>query len=515
HEPLRTVFAETGEGCAQVVLAPAALQLPVEDLGALPEAAREPELRRRLRAHAAEPFDLLRGPLFRPVLLRLGPAEHVLVLRMHHVVGDGWSIDVLYRELSAIYDAFSRGEPSPLPELPIRYADYAVWQREQLSGERLRAQLAYWSERLADAPPVLELPTDRSRPATPDHQGGVCPVDVDPGTVDRLRSLARGEGATLFMLLLAGWETLLARYAGTGDVVVGTPVAGRTRPELEGLVGFFVNTLALRADLSGNPSFREFLRRARVVTLRDLAHQEIPFERVVEAVAPERSRGHNPLFQVMFVLRGTPWEPPSLGSLCTRPEGLRANVAKFDLTLSLEEGDGGLRGFLEYATELFDEATAARIAGHFRRLLDAVLRDPGRPIPSLPLMDAAEERQVLEWGSGGATPEARVCVHELFEAQAGRTPDAVAVVFEGDALSYAGLNARANRLAHWLRAHGVGPDVRVAICLERGLEMMVALLGVLKAGGAYVPVDPGYPAERIAYMLADSGVPVLLTQARL
>ncbi len=515
HEPLRTVFAGSGDHAVQVVRSGAAPGLPLEDLGALPEEARERELRRRLRAHAAEPFDLERGPLFRPVLLRLHATEHVLLLRMHHAVVDGWSLDVLHRDLTALYGALARGELPALPDLPVRYADYAAWQREQLPGERLQAQLAYWRERLDGAPPVLELPADRPRPAAPGHRGAVHPLELDAGAVERLRSLGRAEGATLFMVLLAGWDALLARYADTDDVVVGTPVAGRTRAELEGLVGLFVNTLALRADLSGNPSFRELLWRVRGGTLRDLANQELPFERVVEALGPGRSRSHNPLFQVMFVLRGAPGEVPAFGPLRARPETLRADVAKFDLTLSLGEADGGLRGFVEYGTELFDRATVARMAGHFRLLLDAALRDPGLPLRSLPLMDPEEERQVLEWESGGAAEAAPACVHQLFEAQAARTPDAEALVCGGERLTYAGLDRRADQLAHHLRARGVGPEARVGVCLERGPELVVALLATLKAGGAYVPLDPAYPAERLAYMLEDAGAAVVVAQARL
>ncbi|HEX7238878.1 MAG TPA: condensation domain-containing protein, partial [Longimicrobiaceae bacterium] len=501
HEPLRTVLAEAEGGCVQVILPEAPVALPREELGALPEDEREDELRRRLYARSAEPFDLRAGPLFRARLLRLDPAEHVLLLGMHHAVADGWSIDVLHRELGALYGAFARGEPSPLPELPVRYADYAAWQREQLAGGALEEGLAWWRERLAGAPAVLELPTDRPRPAVPGRRGAAHPFEVEPGAAERLRSLARAEGATLFMALLAAFDVLLARYAGSDDVVVGTPVAGRTRPELEGLVGFFVNTLALRADLSGDPSFRDLLRRVRGDTLLDFAHQEVPFDRVVEALRPERSRSHSPLFQVMLVLQGAPGEAPAFGPLRARPERLLPDVAKFDLTLSLEAADGRLRGFLEYDAELFDGATAARMAGHFRLLLDGALRGPARPLSSVPLVDAEEERRVLEWGSGGAAEEARGCVHEWIGAQAERTPDATALVCGEERLSYAELRARTRRLARGLRGRGVGPEVRVGVALERGIDAVVALLAVLEAGGVYLPLDPAHPAERLAFVL--------------
>ncbi|HEU0079327.1 MAG TPA: condensation domain-containing protein, partial [Longimicrobiaceae bacterium] len=494
HEALRTTLGERDGAPVQVVRDDAAPGLAREELDALPPVVREAEVRRLLRVHAAAPFDLREGPLFQPVLLRLGPAEHVLLLRMHHAVVDGWSIDVLFRDLAALYGAVLRGEPSPLPGLPVQYADYAAWQREQLAGDRLGAQLAYWRERLAGARAVLDLPVDRPRPAAPTHHGAVYPFELDAGTTGRLRALGRAEGATLFMVLLAAWDALLARYADAEDVVVGTSVAGRARPEVEGLVGFLVNTLALRADLSGRPSFRELLGRVRAANLRDLAHQELPFERVVEAVRPERSRSLNPLFQVTFGLQHAPGEPPAFGPLRARREPLRPDVAKFDLALWLEEVPGGLRGVLEYATELFDEATVARMAGHFRLLLDAVLRDPGRALATVPLADVAERRRVLEWGSGGAGEEAPECVHELFEAQARRTPRAPALVCGDEALTYAELDRRADAIARRLRGRGVGPEVRVGVLLERGPELAVAPLAAWKAGGVYVPLDPESPA---------------------
>ena len=519
HETLRTTFAESEGRAVQVIHDGARLALLREDLGAEPPDTREGALRERLLAHAYAPFDLREGPLFQPVLLRLDEGEHMLLLRMHHIIGDGWSTEVLRRELAVLYGALARGERPVLPDLSVQYADYAVWQREQLSGERLRGQLAYWVRRLEGAPPVLELPTDRPRPAAPSHRGAVHPFQVDAATVERLRSLARAEGATLFMVLLAAFQVLLSRYGGSEDVVVGTPVAGRTRAELEGVVGFFANTLALRADLAGNPSFRALVRQVRRTTLRDLAHQEVPWERVVEALAPERSRGRNPLFQVMFALRGEAGEAPAPGPLRTRPEPLRSAVAKFDLTLSLEEAGGGLAGGLEYSTDLFEEGTAARMLRHFRALLDAVLADPEAGVREVPLQTAEERRRVLGWGSGEDPGPTTECVLGMFEAQARRTPDAQALVCGAEALTYAGLDRRANALAHLLRGKGVGPEVRVGVCVEHSPGLVVALLATWKAGGVYVPLDPATPAERLGFLARDAALAVVVatsgTEARL
>ncbi|HEX2190338.1 MAG TPA: condensation domain-containing protein, partial [Longimicrobiaceae bacterium] len=516
HEALRTVFAAEGGEPVQVVRPPEPVPFPAVDLGRLAEERREAEAARLAGEEALRPFDLSRGPLLRATLLRLGDGDHAALFTMHHVVSDGWSMGVLVRELSALYHAFSRGEPSPLPELPVQYADYAVWQRERVSGEALEAQLAWWRERLAGAPPTLELPADRPRLPAGEAPAQTCLVELPPGLTRRLRELAQAEGATPFMALLAGFSLLLARYSGQDDVVVGSPIAGRTRSELEGLIGFFVNTLALRTDLSGDPSFRGLLRRVREATLGAFQHQDLPFERLVEELAPERSLTHAPLFQVMFALQNTEQSALRLGELRMEPLPPGEGVTQFDLDLSLQEGPERIVGTLRYRRDRFDAPTVERMLAHFRILLEAALAAPDRPVSGLPLLAGEERARVLEaWNATArAYPRGR-CLHELVAEQAARTPDAPAVVFEGRVLVYAELDARADRLAHGLRLRGVGPEARVAIAVEKGFEMALAVLGVLKAGGAYVPLDPAYPPERLAWMLEDSGARVLLTQESL
>ncbi len=514
HEALRTTFPERDGAPVQEVAPSGGFALPVEDLSGLGEAAREAEVRRRVAEDAARPFDLGAGPLFRVELLRLAANEHVLLACMHHIVFDEWSVGVLLRELSALYGAFTRGEPSPLPEPAVQYADYAVWQRRVLRGEALEGQVAYWRERLAGAPALLELPTDRPRPVVRTYRGARERAELPRELLDRLTALGRGAGATLFMTLLGAFQVLLSKYAGTDDVVVGSPIAGRTRRETEGLIGFFLNTLVLRADLSGDPAFGEALRRVRAATLGAYEHQDVPFERLVDALQSERSLGHAPLFQVMFVLEGA--EEPEGGLAGVETEALvqESGTSKFDLTLSMAARADGLAAGLEYDTDLFDRGTVRRMLEHLERVLEQVAADPGVRLSALELLGDAERRQVLEaWNRTEAEYPADRCVHELFEAQVERTPDAVAVVRGEASLTYRELNARANRLARHLRGRGVGPESRVAVCVERSAELLVALLGVLKAGGAYVPLDPSYPGERLRYLLRDSRPAAVLSQA--
>ncbi|HEU0076091.1 MAG TPA: amino acid adenylation domain-containing protein, partial [Longimicrobiaceae bacterium] len=513
HETLRTTFAEVDGSPVQVIAPFGGFALPVEDLSDLSEAA----LRRRAREEAARPFDLAAGPLFRAALLRVGAEDHVLLLTMHHIVSDGWSMGVLFRELSALYAAYREGGESPLAELPVQYADYAVWQREQLVGEVLDRQLAYWKERLAGAPELLELPTDHPRPAVQTFRGAAVPMELSQELLERLQALGRSEGATLYMVLLGAFQVLLSKYSGSEDIVVGSPIAERTRGEVEGLIGFFVNTLVLRTDLSGDPSLRELLGRVRQVTLGAYEHQELSFEKLVAELQPERSLSHSPLFQVMFTMNNTEGAAAdSLPGLIVTTMGSAGGSAKFDLTLALEATALGLRGELAYSTDLFERATIERMVAHLGAVLEQVAADADLPVSALELMGSAERARVVEeWNRTEAGYPSDRCLHHLFEAQAARTPDAAAVVFEEESLSYGALNARANRLAHHLRRLGVGREVRVGLCLERSLEMVVGLLGILKAGGAYVPLDPGYPAERLAFMLADSGVKVLLTREEL
>jgi amino acid adenylation domain-containing protein len=516
HEALRTTF-EAPDGRPRQVIAPAApMPLPIEDLrGRRPE-EREAEARRLAEEEAWRPFDLARGPLFRARLLRPADDEHVLVLALDHLVVDGWSMGVLFREISALYAAFAGGWRSPLAALPIQYADYAAWQRRRLDGAALEPELAYWRERLAGAPWVLELPTDRPRPPVPTHRGARLAISVPPALAGALKALGRREGATLYMTLLAAFQALLGRYTGRDDLLVGSPVAGRGHTDLEGLIGFFVNTLVLRADLAGDPSFRELLGRVRGVALGAFAHQALPFEKLVEALRPPRERSRAPLIQVLFALQNAPREALALPGLDVSPLELAGRAAKLDLVLSLREEDGGLRGHFEYAVDLFDEATVARLAGHFRTLLEGIVADPEQRVSELPLLTEPERQQLLAgWNATQAEYPREACVHELFEAQVERTPDAAAVGFEGQQLTYRELNRRANGLAHHLRRLGVGPEVLVGICVERSWEILVGLLGILKAGGAYVPLDPSYPKERLAFMLEDGQAPVLLTQRRL
>ncbi len=509
HEALRTTFAAHEGSPAQVIHPARPLALPPEPV------ADEAALRDCIRTETRAPFDLAAGPLFRARLLRLRGDEHVLLVSMHHIVSDGWSLGVFTGELSALYSAFARGEASPLPRVEVQYADFAAWQREQLCGERLDAEVAYWTERLRGAPALLELPTDRPRPAVQRPLGAREHATLPAPLAARLHEIAREERGTLYMVLLAAWSVLLSRYSGQGEIVVGSPVAGRTRRELEGSVGLFVNTLPLRVDLAGDPAFRALLARVRETTLGAFQHPDLPFEKLVEALAPERSLGHSPLFQVLFSLQTARQPAPALAGLeVSRLDIAEQDSAKFDLTMLLRESPGGLAAMLEYRTDLFDAATVRRMLDHYQLLLEGIAADPAQRISALPLLGSAERATIDTWNATATEYPSR-CIHQLFEAQAARTPDAVALVSEGLTLTYSELDASANRLAHHLRGRGIGPESRVAVCLERGLDMVVALFGVLKAGGAYVPLDPDYPRDRLAHMLADSGAALLLTEDRL
>ncbi|BBA33066.1 putative linear pentadecapeptide gramicidin synthetase LgrB [Methylocaldum marinum] len=516
HESLRTTFP-TVDGVAVQHIAPSGpVPLPLIDLAALPDADRAAAFERRIADETRRPFDLAHGPLLRASLVRLAPDRHGLLLNLHHIVSDGWSMAVLVRELSTLYAAYALHQPAALPPLPIQYADYAQWQRTRLSGEVLDRQLRYWQQQLAGAPTLLELPTDHPRPPVQRFHGATRPLALDPALTQALRALSRRLGATLFMTLLSAFLTLLARYSRQDDLVVGTPVANRNRRETEGLIGFFVNTLVLRVDLAGNPAFEEVVARVRQRALDAYAHQEVPFERIVEAVQPERSLSHSPLFQVMFVLQNTPEATLTLPGLTLSPLPLQGVAAKFDLTLVLSDSEAGLHGVWEYSTDLFEAETIDRLGRHFDCLLRGIVADPTQRLSALPLLPDAEAHQLLvAWNATDTDYPKDRCIHQLFEARAETTPDAVAVVFEDQVLTYRALDARANQLAHHLQALGVGPESRIGLCLERAPELVVGLLGVLKAGAAYVPLDPAYPRERLAFMLEDAAVSVLLTQARL
>ena len=516
HESLRTTFDIAGGQPRQVITVAQPVRLSPVDLSGLPTHEQAAESQRLIEEEVRRPFDLARGPLFRAHLLKLAAREHVLALVMHHIVSDGWSMGILVSELSRLYAAFKEDAPPGLPELPIQYADYAVWQREQLTGAALEEQLGYWRECLGGESPVLELPADRTRPPVQSYRGAEELSEVDERLAEGLRTLGRESGATLFMTLLAAFDVLLYRYTGQTNIIVGTPVAGRTRAEIEGLIGFFVNTLALRTELSGRMSFRELLRRVRGITVGAFAHQELPFERVVEELRPERSTSHAPLFQVMFALDNTSAGELELAGVGVEELDAETGTAKLDLRMEARETPEGLSFSIRYSTDLFDATRIKRMLAHYRNLLEGIVADPARRISALPLLTVGERRQLLvEWNDTAREYPREKCLHQLFEEQAARTPDAVAVVYENDALTYAEMNAQANRLARHLRALGVGADTPVGVMMERSIELPVALLGVLKAGGAYVPVDPTYPRERISFMLEEAACPVVLTQRML
>ncbi|HYO15771.1 MAG TPA: amino acid adenylation domain-containing protein [Thermoanaerobaculia bacterium] len=514
HEALRTRFPAVGDGPVQVVDPPATLPLPVIDLSGVGETEAE----RLGREEAARPFDLAAGPLLRLTLLRVTPEEHLLLLTVHHIVADGWSIEVLVREVAALYPALLAGEPSPLPELPLQYADYALWQQRWLAdGSVLDPQLAYWEERLAGSSPAIALPFDRPRPAAQSFRGARRAFTVPADLAAALQSLSRRQGATLFMVLLAGFQALLQRFSGQDDLVVGAPVANRRWRETEDLIGFFVNSIVLRCDLGGDPEVGGAIARVRDAVLAAQAHQDLPFERLVEHLQPARSLSHTPLFQVVFALQGPELGRIELPGLAASPvDDLHTGTAKFDLTVVLAQREDGLAGWCEHSTDLFDVATVGRLVEGYTRLLAGAAADPGLALSRLPLLGDADLRQVLvEWNETSSAYPADVPIHELFARQAASGPDRVAVIFEDRWLTYAELDFRADLLADRLRWLGVGPEVKVGVCLGRSPEMVVALLAILKAGGAYVPFDPSYPAERLALLMSTVRVPILLTQRSL
>ncbi|HLL45317.1 MAG TPA: condensation domain-containing protein, partial [Longimicrobiaceae bacterium] len=513
HEALRTTFEEVDGSPVQVLVPFGGFALPVEDLSELTEADREAAVGRRTGEEARRAFDLSAGPLFRVALLRLGAEEHVLLLSMHHIVSDGWSIGVLFRELSALYAVYREGRESPLAELAVQYADYAVWQREQLEGEVLERQLAYWRERLADAPGLLELPTDHPRPAVQTYRGATVPAELSRELLERLQRLGRSEGATLYMTLLSAFQVLLGRYAGSEDVVVGSPIAGRTRGEVEELIGFFVNTLVLRTDLGGDPSFREVLGRVREATLGAYEHQEVPFEKLVAELQPERSLSHSPLFQVMFTFLNAEGRGGALPGLNVGVVGAAMEMAKFDLSLTLAATPQGLRGGLSYSTDLFDRGTVDRMLGHLARVLEQVAADADVRLSQLELLGEEEREQVLGAWNHTEREYSAPPVHALFAEWARRAPKATALLYGGEAVTYGALDRRAAVLARHLRELGVGPETPVGLCMERTPELLVGVLGIWKAGGAYVPLDLGYPAERLGWTIADAALPVVVAAA--
>ncbi|HEX4498386.1 MAG TPA: condensation domain-containing protein, partial [Thermoanaerobaculia bacterium] len=517
HEALRTTFPSTGgEPRQEIVPAVLASSFPEVDLHSLAETAQEGEVTALAVEEFRRPFDLASGPLLRATLLKLGSERHVLLLTMHHIVSDGWSTEILLRELMTLYEAFAAGRPSPLPELAVQYADFAVWQRRWLSGETLSRQLEHWRQRLAGAPAGIDLPTDFPRPALQTFAGAGRSADLPVALSAALKALCRREGVTVFMLLLAAFDVLLSRYSGQEDILVGSPVANRNRSETEGLIGFFVNTLVLRARLGATASFREVLRQVRETALAAYGHQDLPFETLVEELRPERDLSRSPFFQVLLSVQAHQPDLPG-------PDGLRLSVleeeiatAKFDLSLFVTDAEPALGMTLEYNTDLFAVPTAERFLGHFERLLAAAVSDPELGWREVSFLTAAERAQLLVgFNDTGSTNGPEACLHQLFEAQVALDAERVALVAADGRLSYGELNARAERLAVRLRSLGLGPERLAGVLMDRTADLIVALLAILKAGGAYAPLDPNYPKSRVLLMLETSGAGVLVTRRRL
>ena len=510
HEVLRTVFDERNNTPVQIVLSSLHIDLPTFDLTTHSRSEADLEVKRLIESETAQPFSLRDGPLLRVLLIRLPEDEHGLLLIMHHIVTDGWSIDVFISELTSLYEAFCAGKPSPLAELPLQYGDFAAWQRESITGEKLAQQLAYWKRQLGGDLPVLELPADHPRPLQVTHAGADEFFDVTQNLTEKLNELSRSEGSTLFMALFAAFLTLLHRYTGQADILLGTGIAGRNHAQIEPLIGFFINNVVLRTDLSGNPTFRELLRRAREVALGAYEHQDVPFEKLVEELQPERDQSRQPFFQVMFNVQSAQVGEPEAAGLKMTPEDI-GNQIRFDLEFHLWIVPEGLAGPLIYNTDLFERATIVRMLGHFQMLLEGIAANPDARLSDLPLLTKEETAQAREWSRSESEYERDLCVHELVTAEAARRPDAVALSYGERQLTYGQLNERANQLAHYLRKRGVGLEVRVGVLLEPSIEFVVALLAILKAGGSYVPLDPAYPKPRLEFMLDDAGVRLLLT----
>ncbi|TBU96302.1 non-ribosomal peptide synthetase, partial [Stutzerimonas kirkiae] len=517
HETLRTTIRQDGEQALQIIHPASAFPLEAELVAVAAGSDQEALLKEMVETETQRPFDLARGPLLRVKLLRLTEYDHVLILTLHHIVSDGWSMPIMVDELVQLYEGHSQGREVHLPELPIQYADYAIWQRSWMEAGEKERQLAYWKEQLGEEQPVLELPTDRPRPAIRSHAGAKLAIELNEALAKSLKQLAQQQGVTLFMLLLASFQTLLHRYSGQDDIRVGVPIANRNRAETEGLIGFFVNTQVLKAEFDLHTTFSDLLKQVQQTSLAAQAHQDLPFEQLVEALHPERSLSHNPLFQVMYnhqsQARGESRRLPGL-----TVEGLswEQHTAQLDLTLDTFEHSEGIGASLNYATALFDKPTIERLAQHWLNLLEGIAKTPTQRIEELSLLSQEEHQQILyDWNRTEASYPSDQRIHQLIEAQAEKAPDAVAVIFDNQELGYRQLNQRANKLAHKLRELGVGPDVLVGIAVERSLEMVIGLLAILKAGGAYVPLDPEYPQERLAYMIEDSGIQLLLSQSHL
>lgn len=536
HEILRTTFVEIAGEPAQAIAPHLDMPLSIIDLQHCPVAEREVEAQQIIRTEMQRPFNLAQGPLIRLMLFRLANTEHILLINLHHIIFDEWSSGILIRELGALYGALSADQPSPLSELPIQYADFAHWQRQWLQGEILESQLAYWRQQLRDVP-VLELPRDdvaqssgeRHPAKTPSYRGALHQVELPQDLAIALNALSQEAGTTLFMTLLAAFQTLLYRYTGQTDIPIGSPIANRNRSELENLIGFFANSLVLRGDLSGNPTFRELLERSRQMTLAAYAHQDVPFEKLVEELQPSRNLSRNPLFQVVFALQNAPMTQLELPGLTLDAIEFDTRNSRFDLELYLWEccenfrslwGQGwqntaGLRGVMVFNTDLFQPETIARLMRSLQTLLEAIVANPNQRLADLPVLTTTEQQQILiDWSQTHTDYPKSHCIHQLFEAQAAKMPEATAVQFGNQSFTYQTLNQGSNQLAHYLQKLGVGTKTFVGVCLDRSSEMVAALLGILKAGAAYVPLDPTYPLERLRFMLADAQISALLTQTQ-
>ncbi len=524
HEVLRTSFTVEDGQPVQVVNQAVSVTLVVEDLRSLSENERNQEAQRLATEFVQQPFDLSAESLLRSKILQLNEKNYQLLVTLHHIIADGWSMGILIKELTALYEAFSTSKLSPLPELPIQYRDFVNWQRKWLDGEsatrtlreRTQSLLSYWKQKLQGELPVLNLPTDRARSPIQTFNGAQAKLVLSPTLTKELKNLSRHSGVTLFMTLLTAFKTLLYRYTGQTDILVGSPIANRNKAEIDSLIGFFVNVLVLRTELSGDLSFQELLARVKSTALEAYVHQDLPFEKLVEELQPNRDLSYNPLFQVMFVLQNVPISNPTLSEVSVSYKEGYNGTSKFDLTLFMEDSEQGLVATCEYNTNLFNADTVTRILGHFQTLLESIISDPQQCLSDLQLLTPSEVQQLLvEWNDTKTDYPQDKCIHQLFEEQVEKTPDAVAVVFENEQLTYRELNNRANQLAHYLQNLGVKPEVLVGVCVERSLSMVVILIAILKTGGAYLPLDPNYPRERLGFMLADAQVPVLLTQPHL
>ncbi|HEY6285708.1 MAG TPA: condensation domain-containing protein, partial [Ktedonobacteraceae bacterium] len=515
HEAWRTSISLVDVQPVQIIHPSLTLKLPVVDLQHVPETKRETEALRLATEDVLRPFDLTQAPLLRVTLVRLNEMDHRLFIALHHIIFDGFTVyQIFLPELRALYEACISGKPSTLSPLPIQYADYAVWQRNRLLGGKLNEQLDYWKRQLVGATTTLELPTDHPRPAAPTYRGSIQSFTLSRLLTDEIKAFCRHEGCTMYATLLAAFSIMLYRYTSQEDILIGSATAGRNQPELQKLMGIFMHTLVMRTDLTGNPSVSELLARLRETIIDAQANQDAPFEYVVKELRPERGAGQNPLFQVLLMLE--PPIPVLPGGWTLTHMDVNARTSKFDLSLILEDREEGLLGRFEYNTDLFDDGTVAHMTEHWQTLLKAIIQDPTRHISDLPILTESEQKQLLEvWNATQSAYPAEQCVHQLFEEQARRRPEAIALVYENQTMTYRELNERANQLAHRLQQLGVATEKCVGLCMDRSLGMVVGLLGILKAGGAYVPLDPTYPRERLAFMLQDTQALVLITQPSL